>query len=545
MWPESHGWWLLRALGIAFASQYRVSLDLQLVSQPLPSRAEQALHAAPLRETIDTVLHLGLKYFGLEVGTFSEVSGDSLVVHSRRSDAVLPSRVMGPPGLATEQVFAIHDASEGPGIGCRRLRELGHAAYIGTPLVFEGKTVGVLEFTARAGRLPYVASDLDMIASLGRWLESELVQAIDGSREAMPSSVAPPPGRSSGSFFVRDVRASLHDALTEEQQESLRVVHESGRHVLSLVNDILDIARIDAGELDLSLSRCAVTLPSEAALAYAGEMAARKNVRLFSAVDCNIDDIRVDRERFTQVVSTLVANAVRLAGEGGNVGVDVQADEKTQTVSYSVWDDGKSLSQGDIAKLFTPFSEVDAAMSQPGASLGVGLSLVYRIADLHHGSLSVSCPRHGNRFTVTIPNERAAPPASVRSAWQNLLVLLSDPNGSLRAAAEPWLKSRGHRVLYARSHEEAFDQAQMFRPDVVLMDVTATNPGCIDTLKRIRAARDIALATLPVVATSALCLPGDANKFCAAGATEYLRRPLPMRNVIALVERHGPFAKAG
>jgi CheY-like chemotaxis protein len=485
-----------------------VSLDLQLVSKAPASRAEQALHDAPLRETIDTVLHLGLRYFGLEVGTFSEVSGDSLVVHSKKTEAE-HARVVGPPGLAARAVTAIHDASEGSDDACRRLRALGQAAYIGAPLVFAGKTVGILEFTARERRFPYVPSDFDMIASLAHWLESELSQAL------------------------------------EHGQDSLRAVADSGRHVLSAVNDLLEIERIDAGEVELTPSRCAVSEPARAALDAVAAQAGRKNVRLFSAIDSSAGEVSIDRERFTQVVTTLLSIALRNSKPRGHVGIDVVGDDKTQTISYSVWDDGPTLDASEYETLLAPVTDVESLSSQPDAALGVGLGLVYRVADLHHGSLTVAAPRHGNRFTITIPSQRTLPPTTVRSAWQNLLVLLADPRGSLRAAVEPWLRSRGHRVLSARSHVEALEQAQMFRPDVMLMDVTADSPNGIAALSRLRAARDIGLSMLPVVATSALALPGDAAKLEAAGATAYLRRPLPMRSVIALVERNAIYAKAG
>ncbi len=485
-----------------------MSLDLQLVSKPPASRAEQALHDAPLRETIDTVLHLGLRYFGLEVATFSEVSGDSLVVHSRKTDGREP-RVSGPPGLASRGVVAIHDASMGDDDACRRLRALGQAAYIGAPIVFAGKTLGILELTARSAHYPYVPSDLDMIASLAHWLESELGQAL------------------------------------QEQRGSLRTIDDSGRDVLSAVNDIFEIERIDSGEVELTPSRCEVGALAESALDAVASQAARKNVRLFSAIDTSAGEVSVDRDRFTQIITTLLSIAIRTSKPRGHVGIDVVLDDKTQTISYSVWDDGPPLEADDYAALLAPVAGVESLSSQPDLSVGVGLSLVYRVADLHHGSLTVATPRHGNRFTIAIPSQRTLPPASVRSAWQNLLVLLSDPRGSLGAAVEPWLRSRGHRVLSAKSHGEALEQAQMFRPDVMLMDVTADRSSSIAALRRLRAARDIALSTLPVVATSALSLPGDAAKLEAAGATAYLRRPLPMRSVIALVERNAMFAKAG
>ena len=477
-----------------------MSLDLQLVPKAPPSRAEQALHDAPLRETIDTVLHLGLRYFGLEVGTFSEVCGDSLVVHSQKTE--IEPTVIAPPGLAATGVTGIHDASQGGGEACRRLRAIGQAAFIGAPLVFQGKTLGVLEFTAREPRLPYVQSDLDMVASLAHWLESELGQALENGRD------------------------------------SLRDVHASGRFVLSAVNDILEIERIDAGEVELSPSRCAVDEPAQLALDAVGAQAARKNIQLFNAIDAAAGEVSLDLERFTQVVTTLLSIAIRTSRPNGHVGIDVVGDDKTQTVSYSVWDDGPALDAHDYASLLSPVADVESLSSQPDAALGAGLGLVYRVADLHYGSLTIAVPRHGNRFTITIPSQRTLPPATVRSAWQNLLVLLSDPRGSLGAAVEPWLRSRGHRVLSAETHHEALEQAQMFRPDVMLMDVTAECPKGIAALRKLRAARDIALATLPVVATSALSLPGDAAKIEAAGATAYLRRPLPMRSVIALVERN-------
>lgn len=531
------------------------SLTPRSISILPADRASQVLRDGAVRDTMNTVMHLGLNYFGMEVATISEVASDTLIVHGRRStEDEPPPSIVGPPGVALKETVAIHDirASRSPHV--RRLAQLGDGAYIGTPISSGGKTVGLLEFTSKRPRAPFAYSDLEMAQNLARWIESEIVQA---AREVRAVSIPPLPARSTrpGTALLASVESELRSPiasllglstsieslgqLNDEQRRALSAIHESGRHLLSLVDDIVELARLGTGQATLEIERVSLEDTVDRAIASVRDPADRKRIRLLTATDPRAATVRADGARLRQMLGTLLGNAIRLADIGGRVGLEVTSVAGVDAVDIAVWDDGPRLSDDEIEALLLPFDETDNAMSSHGAGLGVGLSIVHRLADLHGGSLSVDRPAKGNRFTIRLPRALTpSRPGSELVPATNVLALIVDSTGRMQSALQPLLKARGHRVLTATTFDETIDLSQMFRPDVILMDVDAPNPDGQTTLRHLR--ENPATSSLRIIATTSLWRPRDPTPYLEAGASELCKRPVDLDLLLGAVESAKP-----
>lgn len=539
-------------------------LEVHSLSPRSPSlvpadRASQVLRDGAIREPMNTVLHLGLRYFGMEVATFSEAAGDALIVHGRKTEEdEPPPSLIGPPGVVTRDVVAVSDATASTSVHARRLRVLGDGSYIGSPIVIDGRTVAVLEFTSRKTRSSFGDGDVEMITSLARWLESELVQATLAESAKMPRARAnqSPQFIASMSKELRSPISSLLGLsramkqenlgpLTEDQKRALDAVHESGRHLLSIVNDILELAKIESGELSLAVTNCDVQRVCLAAMDAVKEQAERKGVKIVAAFDSKAVTVRADEQRIGQMISTMLANAVRLSPEKTRIGFEVFADAENDAIRFDVSDQGTPISDEDFTKIFSPFAEADATLSQPCAGIGVGISLVHRLADLHGGGLTAERREAGNRFSVGIPNRTTeSKPISSRTSWQNLLIMVVDDSAALETT-ETCMRARGHRILTASTYEEARDLSSMFRPDVLILNADGENGSGLTLIRAFRGAQGSALAEIPIIASTSLSLPGDREKFHKAGATNYVTRPNAMRTIASLVEKVTPFLAVG
>lgn len=208
--------------------------------------------------------------------------------------------------------------------------------------------------------------------------------------------------------------------LNQRQKNSLTTIQRSGKHLLELINDILDVAKIEAGMLTLELTLVSVTSLCESSLSFVKHQAAQKNIQLNLIIHPNVPNaIAIDERRIRQLLINLLSNAVKFTPKDGLVTLEVKlasADtevtkdtiEKFQNeLCFSVFDTGIGISQEDISKLFQPFVQISSNLSRQYAGTGLGLNLVKKLAELHGGYVSVeSQVGMGSCFTVSLPYDR-------------------------------------------------------------------------------------------------------------------------------------------
>ncbi|MCB9506232.1 MAG: response regulator [Myxococcales bacterium] len=344
------------------------------------------------------------------------------------------------------------------------------------------------------------------------------------------------------------LRVGAFGELPLEQDDALRMIDEGGRFLLQVINDVLDVSKVEAGRLELAIAETEVEHLVRAVVRLNREAAQQKGSELEVEVAESARFLWADPLRLKQMLTNLVSNALKFTERGGRAGVRVWTDPETLWAHVAVWDTGTGIAPEDLPRLFQPFVQLDARLSRAHAGTGLGLALVHRLARLHGGRVDVeSAPGKGTTFTIclppavgTLPDEsprapqsdptRVAPPPSHRVAP---LVLIADDNEVVVKVMERFLSFRGYRVSVARNGREAVDRVAALQPDLVMMDIQMPGMDGFEAIQQIRA--DPAGTVIPIIALTALAMPGDRERCLRAGATEYLSKPVPFERLIATV----------
>jgi len=205
--------------------------------------------------------------------------------------------------------------------------------------------------------------------------------------------------------FSEALLARMFGEVSAKQDEYLRDIHSSGQHLLSLINDILDLAKVEAGRMELELSEFNLPAALQNAMTLVRERAQNHGIALELRVDEKLGNIRADERKVKQIVLNLLSNAVKFTPDGGRVEVDARMSDAVAEIS--VKDTGAGIAPEDQATLFEEFRQVGhfAAGKQEGT--GLGLALTRRFVELHGGKIWLqSAPGKGSTFTVTIPLNR-------------------------------------------------------------------------------------------------------------------------------------------
>jgi GAF domain-containing protein len=368
---------------------------------------------------------------GAAIYEFDEASGtfhlrvalkleEELLGVLRARPTPLGEGVVGRVGLAREPMqipdVLQDEAYRGP------LREVamraGNRALLAVPLLREDLLVGALVVRRRApGRFP------EETVTLLQTFATQSVLAIQNARLfrelADKSRQLEAASRHKSEFLANmshELRTPLNailgfsEVLTErmfgdlnpKQEEYLRDIHGSGQHLLSLINDILDLSKVEAGRLELELASFNLPMAVENALTLVRERATRHGITLDQAIDERVGDIVADGRKVKQILLNLLSNAVKFTPAGGRIGVTAAATEATITISVS--DTGVGIAPEDQAAVFEEFRQVgrDDARKQEGT--GLGLTLAKKFVELHGGQIGVrSQVGQGSTFTFTLP----------------------------------------------------------------------------------------------------------------------------------------------
>jgi CheY-like chemotaxis protein len=246
----------------------------------------------------------------------------------------------------------------------------------------------------------------------------------------------------------------------------------------------------------------------------------------------------------------LLSNAVKFTPENGQIGLEALADEAEQIVNFTVWDTGIGIAQEDMPRLFQPFVQLDSRLARQYAGTGLGLSLVSRMAELHGGGISVeSQVDQGSRFTISLPwtrptraaavIEESSPEAnfSLAAPTKNgrpYRILLVDDNEDNINLFQDYLYSTGYQVTVARNGKEAIARTQEDKPDLILMDIQMPEMDGLEATRRLRA--DVSLAPIPIITVTALAMPGDRERCLAAGANDYLSKPVRLEKLLKTIQ---------
>ena len=352
--------------------------------------------------------------------------------------------------------------------------------------------------------------------------------------------------------FSESLMAGVYGELVSRQDYAVQMIHSSGEHLLELINDILDISRIEAGKFDFRLEEVEVNQICHASLAFIRQLANKKSIMVEYTISEDAIMIFADPRRLKQVLINLLNNAVKFTPAKGRVILDVQASAEESLMRFSIQDTGIGIAPEDLPKLFHPFVQLDGGLSRQYEGTGLGLALVKKMVELHDGRIEVqSEPGRGSRFTVVLPWGAGIQVLNHRDLFEsNAEPYTIAPNGQLRIrrrillaedhetnvlVIRDYLESCGYQVFIARSGWEVISKVEDFIPDIILMDIQMPDLNGIDTARRLRA--DPRFATLPIIALTAFAMLGDRERCLEAGMNEYVSKPFKLKELERMMER--------
>ncbi|WP_445260507.1 PAS domain-containing hybrid sensor histidine kinase/response regulator [Pseudanabaena sp. UWO311] len=357
------------------------------------------------------------------------------------------------------------------------------------------------------------------------------------------------------------LQEEIFGSINERQLKSLQTIEHSSTHLLALINDILDVAKIESGQVTLDLSSTSIESLCKSSLSFIKQQALTKRIQLTLRVPKNLPEILLDERRIRQVLINLLNNAVKFTLEGGTitlevaqVKLDIGATNLT-TQNYlkiSVIDTGIGISAENIQKLFQPFVQIDSALNRQYTGTGLGLALVKRIVELHGGSIELTSELGvGSRFVINLPFNTGAPILEVQTEYDltdqsrtsqsqpeslsSPLILIAEDNEANIGTFSSYLTAKGYRLVFATDGQQAIDRTKEHHPDLILMDIQMPVIDGLTAIKQIRL--DPNLADIPIIALTALAMAGDREKCLDAGANEYLTKPVKLKQLATSIQQ--------
>jgi PAS domain S-box-containing protein len=340
------------------------------------------------------------------------------------------------------------------------------------------------------------------------------------------------------------LQMQTYGQLSEKQLKALKNIESSGRHLLELINDILDLSKIEAGKLDMQIEPCSAGDICHASLQLIKGMANQKKQSVTFSMNPASITIHADARRMKQMLVNLLSNAVKFTSEGGSLGLEVLASPEEKFTRFTVWDKGIGIKPEEISKLFKPFVQLDSSLSRQYAGTGLGLSLVQRMAELHGGSIEVeSTPGVGSRFSIMlpwIPDETIPAPAPIApgtGSLKNTLVIEDNELDAEKAART--LKELGITNVIHPSIRGALEKAAFLSPSAILLDLHLPDGSGMELLARLKA--DERTRHIPVIIISVEERRSEALQL---GASGYLVKPISQQDLRIELEKAAAFIKS-
>jgi PAS domain S-box-containing protein len=350
----------------------------------------------------------------------------------------------------------------------------------------------------------------------------------------------------------------IYGLLTVEQHKSVQMIEQSGRHLLSVINDILDLAKIEAGKVELDIQPVALATCCQTSLQFIKQIAQKKSIKVSFSMDHTVEMIYADGRRLKQILVNLLSNAVKFTPDNGEIGLEVLANAEEEVVALTVWDTGIGIAPQKMDRLFQPFVQVDSGLARKHEGTGLGLYLVHRLIDMHGGNISLeSSEGQGSRFTITLPWRTYMPSTNLKEGEvptpappttppparpQPITILMAEDNEASITLLFDYFTALGYQVTVARNGIEAIERAREKRPDIILMDIQMPEMDGLEATRHIRA--DTVTAMVPIIALTALTMPGDRERCLEAGINEYLGKPVNLGRLVQMIETLLPPAES-
>ena len=351
------------------------------------------------------------------------------------------------------------------------------------------------------------------------------------------------------------------DDLTADQHQSLDYITKAGNHLLGLINEVLDISRIEAGGISLSIEPVPLDEVLQESLDLASTIAAQRNIKLQAHIGerCKNTHIASDRQRVKQVLLNLIANGIKYNREGGSVtvtcerieagskGADSGLDRRmdAETLRISVSDTGHGISPEKLARLFTPFDRLGAEQTEVEGT-GLGLAVSKSLVEAMGGTISVhSTLGQGSVFSVQLPivespmeslNHLDTEPLVMPEALtqHHTVLYIEDNLSNLRLVERIFEYGPGVNLLAAKQGSVGLQLAREHCPDLILLDLHLPDMQGDEVLRKLK--EDSETRDIPVVMITADATSRQIERLLAAGASAYLTKPLNIKQFLNVLE---------
>jgi signal transduction histidine kinase/ActR/RegA family two-component response regulator len=355
--------------------------------------------------------------------------------------------------------------------------------------------------------------------------------------------------------MTEGMQDEVFGSLNPKQIEALKMIERSGSHLLELINDILDLAKIESGEIELDYSQANVASLCQYSLSFIQQQALKQGIKIEQHIPQDLPNLHVDKRRIRQVLINLLSNAVKFTPAGGKISLAATYPQRVENRDYlriTIADTGIGIAPADIERLFQPFIQIDSDLNRQYQGTGLGLSLVKRLVELHGGQVGLTSEVGvGSCFTIDLPcivSDRFTPQLSIppkttiadslaqpsSDSLSPVILLVEDHEANTNTLVS-YLSAKGYRLLVAHNGEEAIRRLKGRvndlgeYPDLILMDIQMPGMDGIQAMEEIR--RDPDLVDIPIVALTALAMAQDQERCLAAGANEYLSKPVKLKEL--------------
>ena len=361
--------------------------------------------------------------------------------------------------------------------------------------------------------------------------------------------------------FSEILQDQLFGELNEKQKEYVDDIYSSGKHLLSLINDILDLSKVESGKMELEASAFALRDALDSSVTMLKEKALKHSISLSLDIETDADiEIEADERKFKQIMFNLLSNAVKFTQDGGSVRVTARRtrDEGRETkdegrgtrdevvhrlseqserssivsradsIEIAVEDTGIGIRPEDIPKLFKEFTQLESAYTKQHEGTGLGLALTKRLVELHGGTIWVESEfGKGSRFSFTIPvrqleKKEIAPPrerkAGIAVTGKRHAIVIDDDPMTLEIV-EAALTAEGYTLTRATSGKDGIDAARKEQPDLIVLDLMMPGMSGFEVIDVLKA--DEKTASAPVVVLTAMDLSAE-DKKRLMGRVEYI-----------------------
>ena len=332
--------------------------------------------------------------------------------------------------------------------------------------------------------------------------------------------------------FAEILRDEIIAPIKPEQKELVTDIHTSGRHLLDMINDILDLSKIEAGTMDLDFETFSIMETMDEVSTIINALARKKRIQLAREFNQDIT-ITADKTKFKQILYNLLANGVKFTNEGGRVTTKLEILDNSLLIR--VTDTGVGISPEDQEMLFQAFTQVDTSKARAHEGTGLGLALTKRLVELHGGKIWVeSAIGEGSAFSFSLPlQQHVAPsPAPIRanlpSSANNRTILVAEDNEQAAQLLGIYLMEAGYRVEFATDGEAAIVKAAEIKPFAITLDIMLPKKDGWQVLRALKANSD--LRSIPVIIVS---ITEERQLGFGLGAVDHLVKPIDKAALLA------------